>query len=647
MPAEGRKISQLTPASSIADTDVLAKENASGTSTEAVTAAQIAEYAKRKGIQVDNTLSTPEAAADAAKTGEEVAELKNASFTMNSGFRTQIPNGTDYNTLTTIGNYYASGSVSLASMTHIPDGVGNHILCVVNGPVNTTIYQIIHDNYNNTFFRVKLNANSEFSSWKIVVLGNQGLRNLRTVEKNNIQSLADMPKGNYFTATGSQIKTLDSYFANRLNDNITYIVLSYCYSAGDSTKAGVVEVFDSVGTHYIGGISVSGTSVSWTDVSVNQRPFEQAEQNAVEIYSDFDENFGFWLSDGTVDAVVSHRHTQLLSVRPNTIYYFSTASAMLSQYDCWGKFYDAHEHPISMLSSSAISQLSYDTPDKGGSSASYVEIYKFTTPANAWYVSFNISTLAQYRYRSYIASKPIFATSLYGDLIIKGSDPLYQKFKNRKLCVIGTSQIMIDRASRTGKYDGPESSDATQYISGLQEYLIPWWSTVDSYGYSDASMMYKSGETTKSLYTRVVTDQLPIANYDDYFITHSSAGITSSNIGTLNGYSDLGSNTEFIGALRQIIDYIYTLNPKANIFVQARITRSQLNNSTSYTNVTAANEEIRKMAKMLSLTVVDTEQDSGFNYYSAPYWCYDSNGHLNQVGSKEVGLSARKTMLGF
>lgn len=77
MPAEGRKISQLTPASSIADTDVLAKENASGTSTEAVTAAQLAEYAKRKGIQVDNTLSTPGAAADAAKTGEEITDLKN------------------------------------------------------------------------------------------------------------------------------------------------------------------------------------------------------------------------------------------------------------------------------------------------------------------------------------------------------------------------------------------------------------------------------------------------------------------------------------------------------------------------------------------------------------------------------------------
>ncbi|MBR5366998.1 MAG: serine hydrolase [Clostridia bacterium] len=78
MPDEGIKISQLTPASSIADTDLIPKENAGGTSTEAATAAQLANYFKSKGVQVDNTLSTPGAAADAAKTGAEVTDLKNA-----------------------------------------------------------------------------------------------------------------------------------------------------------------------------------------------------------------------------------------------------------------------------------------------------------------------------------------------------------------------------------------------------------------------------------------------------------------------------------------------------------------------------------------------------------------------------------------
>lgn len=72
------KINQLTRASQIADSDLIPKENAAGTSTEAATAAQLAEYFRGKGVQVDNTLSTPGAAADAAKTGAEVADLKNA-----------------------------------------------------------------------------------------------------------------------------------------------------------------------------------------------------------------------------------------------------------------------------------------------------------------------------------------------------------------------------------------------------------------------------------------------------------------------------------------------------------------------------------------------------------------------------------------
>ena len=78
------KINQLTRASRIADTDLIPKENSAGTSTESATAAQLAEYFRGKGIQVDNTLSTPGAAADAAKTGAEVADLKNAIIDYNA-----------------------------------------------------------------------------------------------------------------------------------------------------------------------------------------------------------------------------------------------------------------------------------------------------------------------------------------------------------------------------------------------------------------------------------------------------------------------------------------------------------------------------------------------------------------------------------
>lgn len=367
-----------------------------------------------------------------------------------------------------------------------------------------------------------------------------------------------------------------------------------------------------------------------------------------EMYTDFEKNDGWWLADGTLDSGTNHKHTQKLAIRPNTRYF---TGYKVDGYSCFGEFYNASGDRLSILTSEMITEYQYKIPDAAGdvSTSSYTKMYQFVSPADAAYLSFNFSILASgnnYAYRNFISSKPIFATALYGDLIIKAGDPIWNKFSKRKLCIIGTSQIMIDRLSRTGKFDGPDSTDATQYISGVQEYLMPWWDTVDSYGYSSAPMMYENDESPKSIYTRVVTDELDLSGYDDYFITHSTSGLTSDNIGELTDYSDTGSNTTFIGALRQIIDYIYTLNPKANVFVQTRIIRSLYSDSDRYTIACAANEKIRELAKMLSLTCVDTAEESGFNYYTSPYWCYDANGHPNQVGNYYIGMAMRKTLLG-
>lgn len=374
--------------------------------------------------------------------------------------------------------------------------------------------------------------------------------------------------------------------------------------------------------------------------------------NEVEVYTDLEQNNNWWKADGSFDSVSTHKHSQLLPVRPSTAYY---TGLKIDGYESYGAFFDRNGEYISSLLTANLTEYEYKLPDGTdmATTRDYTKLYTFTTPSNAYFFSLNFNRLAQFLYCSYVASKPVFAWNGTGNTIIKKDDALYQKTKNRKLCVIGTSQIMIDRLNRTGKFDGPDSEDASQYIVGVQEYLIPWWNTVDSYGYSDAPMMYKSSEddpenpTTKSIYTRVVTDQLDLSGYDDFFIGHSTSGLTSSNVGTLTGYDDLGSNTTFIGALRQIIAYIYTQNPKANIFVQTRIIRSAFSNPTTYNNTLAANEQIRNMAKMLALTCVDTANESGFNYYVAPHWCYDNGGHPNQLGNKMIGLAMRKTMIGI
>ena len=467
---------------------------------------------------------------------------------------------------------------------------------------------------------------------------------LSTSQVTALTSILDVTPGAYFTASGSKIKAIDTTSPSELvlSDGASYMVFTYRYG----TNYVYVEIKDSTyGLLYFGSTAASHASnISWYRASCDN------DDNAFELYTRFEQNAGWWLANGTLDAIRNHKHTQKLAIRPNTDYY---TGYKIDGYDCYGVFYDYNGRKISNLTSEMLTEYQYKLPDGTGTIArsNYSPMFKFTSPADARYISFNFSVLntayTNYTYRNYICSKPIFATPIYGDLIIKDNDPVYQKYKDRKLCIIGTSQIMIDRYSRTGKFGGPDSESETQYISGVQEYLMPWWGVVDSYGYSSAPMMYKANEEIKSLYTRVVTDQLDLSNYDDFFITTSSSGLTESNIGDLTSYSDLGQNTDFIGAYRQIIDYIYSLNPKANIFVQTRIIRSAYESPTSYANQVSAGNAVRKMAKLLAVTCVDTAEESGFNYYTAPYWCYDPNGHPNQVGNYYIGMAMRKTMLGI
>lgn len=470
-----------------------------------------------------------------------------------------------------------------------------------------------------------------------------------------LTSLVTAPVNRYFTADGSRIKELNGgSFPYAINNNSSYIVTIRAYGA--QYRAVTIETTSNETVYYGGTHASSPSTIVWYDSHVSKSGFENRckeilanSVGSVQIYTNFEQNVGWWQLDGTTDTTNSHKHTQKLAIRPNTTYY---TGYIIDGYNCYGVFYDCYGNKLSYLTDSMVTEYQYALPDGTGEVArsSYSPMFKFTTPSNAYYISFNFSVLKNatydYTYRSYLASKPIFATNLYGDLIIRDGDKIWNKFNKRKLCVVGTSQIMIDRLSRTGKFNGPDGADETQYVSGVQEYLIPWYDTVDSYGYSNAAMMYKSGEETKSIYTRVVTDQLDLSGYDDYFITHSSVGLTADNIGDITSYDDLGNNTTYIGALRQIVNYIYTQNPNANIYVQTRITRAAFNSSSTYQNVIAVNEKIRKLAKLLSLTCVDTAEESGFNYYVAPYWCYDENGHNNQVGNYNIGLAMRKAIIG-
>ena len=72
------KMNTYPAAASIDDTDVFVKEEADGTRTEKVTAAQLANYAKSKGANVDATLTQAGVPADAKAAGDGIAKLKSA-----------------------------------------------------------------------------------------------------------------------------------------------------------------------------------------------------------------------------------------------------------------------------------------------------------------------------------------------------------------------------------------------------------------------------------------------------------------------------------------------------------------------------------------------------------------------------------------
>lgn len=364
-------------------------------------------------------------------------------------------------------------------------------------------------------------------------------------------------------------------------------------------------------------------------------------ENAFELYTNFASEDGAWTHNGSFVSYNYYEHSELLKIRGGVDYYFS---ANWTTVTTMGMFFDKYGDILRPLSQTDISEYAYRIPDATGTYDRYVVMYKFTAPENAEYVSINFQK-AEYRYRVYLASKPIFAFTYSGNLIIKNGDKVFENVKERKLCVIGTSQVMIDRLIRTGNFDNNGTS-TSQYVVGFQEYLMPWWNAVDSYGYSDASMAPFASEGTPSLFERIVSNHLDLTGYDDFLLTASSSGLSATGVGTLTSYTDLGDENTYIGALRQIIDYIYTQNPYAKIYVQTRYIRANFSNSSTYALVTQANEATREMCKMLSLPVIDCASEEGFNYYTAPLWCYDENGHHNQIGNKVLGLFVRKKMLG-
>ena len=117
--------------------------------------------------------------------------------------------------------------------------------------------------------------------------------------------------------------------------------------------------------------------------------------------------------------------------------------------------------------------------------------------------------------------------------------------------------------------------------------------------------------------------------------------MTLNNIGSVDSPSDLGDATTYVGGMRQVIDYIYSQNPQALVFV------SGIRWRTGYTLGYACNEEVKKMANYISCPYIDLWSDLGINQYNIELYSYDGGNHCNQLGNKLIGEAIRKAIIGI
>lgn len=460
-----------------------------------------------------------------------------------------------------------------------------------------------------------------------------------------------LKRGSYYklTYTSTDTKIKFQTICTRdgaANEYHLYAADALIYVPADATAFGLRMLVEP-------NVTVNGTAtVSLTEIDMP----ELYDTDDVQIYTNFTMSPGWIMNSGELrnNAANTLVHTNPVPVIPGHDYY------MTIKYDRgtdWmeGAFYDAHMLFVSALAPIQLTEYEYQIPnaDPDSSLRSYVPMYKFTAPENARYFCYNATNNAAFKYMTCIASIPVMGHINTGDLVLKKGDPVRAYFGNRKLCVIGPSTVMIDRLYRTGNFEN-NGNTQSQYVVGFQEHLMPYWQSVDSYGYSAASYAkydVTDGAPEDSIYTQIVTRQLDLSGYDDFLFVQSGNGFERE-IGTVTSYSDLGNNTTYIGALRQIIDYIYQQNPQARIYIQTmRHYGFQYQTEASWNKAALLNTELRNMAALLSCPILPLDTESGFNQYTLTNWCYDSptasqGGHWNSIGARVLGEMMRRQMTG-
>lgn len=349
------------------------------------------------------------------------------------------------------------------------------------------------------------------------------------------------------------------------------------------------------------------------------------------LFTDMELQTGWWNdTGGSLD--YEHFHSQKIPVVPGKTYYIGWKLSA-STLPCVGARFDLSGNWHGPIMPDDVTQYMYKTADGTGTRTAYAELYCFTVPNDGTrFVSLNLSIGAEREYRNFLSSRPILALSGTGNYEYNETSPVYQAKKGKKLCVFGASGVTIDRLLQAGVY-----------IVGFQEYLVPWYEKVDSYGYWGTGWRNNTATPEESIYYQIVEKQLDLSGYDEFLLIPSTSNFTPDVAGDV----DSTNVNQYAGALNAVFDYIYAQVPKAKIYLANAVRKKNYATSESVrANIDAINTLIGNMAAAKSMELIDLAGGSGINQYTQDDYTYDGT-HLNNEGNKVQGLYIRKQLVGF
>lgn len=365
-----------------------------------------------------------------------------------------------------------------------------------------------------------------------------------------------------------------------------------------------------------------------------------ADKIAVQSYSDITVSSKRWDENMKLGDSSVLGHTQNYKIIPGADYYVGTIDYVNN--GVMGCFLDFNELPLKPLRASDCSEVSYPytTDNPNADFTLFTKLYKFTAPANAHYLSMNFPPTASAHWKFFLSNIPMFREGNSGDLVVYENSHMRHK-KAKKLCVVGPSYAMIDRRI--------QSAYGNKYIVGFQEYLLPFYDSITTFGYSGGTWGQFRDSDYISIYSGIVSGYgsvLPkdFTPFDEVLLIGCNPnGFFSTprqEEGTAGTYaSNTSPVSSFMGGMRGVVEYILNQKPEMKIYLSNFWHTSGNNVSAFRDTCDNLNAEMLKLANMFGLQYIDMYNGTPFNKWnyttSNLQYTYDGT-HPNNAGMREI-----------